>query len=283
MFMLTHDQLIDKNRRLRELAAEQQVQMPEAAKLQAAVVKRSWRRMTARSVAKLAPQAGRRQLGREYGMRAERSVSQQVDRTVRVECQPSCPQYSAQVCLEGRASQFKIDLPEIRPQTTESILQQGRCLRCGRPVRGRHAEQICDATSVSRVHFGPSVNGLAAHRNKICGPSSAKYRGSAVVTADETGWKVAGLRAWLWGFASAQETVPQIERGHGVAEVCKILGEDFCGVQIADGNRWALGAKTQAILTTLFRTMHQKSLKLRKVIAEILCAPTPVPNLTVID
>jgi len=83
-----------------------------------------------------------------------------------------------------------------------------------------------------------------------------KVRGSPVVTADETGWKVVGLRAWLWGFATARETVYQIERGRGLAEACKVLGEDSAGVLIVDG--WAPyrrfeQATLQTCLTHLLR------------------------------
>ena len=55
-------------------------------------------------------------------------------------------------------------------------------------------------------------------------------RASAVVHADETGWKVAGQKAWLWVFTNDDLSVYTIDptRAHEVVE--RILGEDFAGV-----------------------------------------------------
>ena len=206
-----------------------------------------------------------------------------------------CPHCGAQVELEGKVSQFQIDLPEIKPDTTEFVIHQGRCTCCGRRAQGRHPAQVSDAVTVGGVHFGPGVIGLAAHLNKVCGMSFGKIttllgtwmglsvnrsslcravarlaskasptrdalvdtvRGSPVVTADETGWKVGGLRAWLWGFATERETVYQVERGRGFAEAAQVLGQDYSGVLIVDG--WApyrrfSEATLQTCLTHLLR------------------------------
>jgi len=63
-------------------------------------------------------------------------------------------------------------------------------------------------------------------------------RQSHVVHADETGWRVGRLSAWLWVFSSKQATVYVIRtgegaRGHKVPE--GILGPDFDGYLVVDG------------------------------------------------
>lgn len=44
------------------------------------------------------------------------------------------------------------------------------------------------------------------------------------------------------------------------------------------GNRTESGAETQATLMTVLRTIYQKSLDPRQILAELLRAPTPFPN-----
>jgi hypothetical protein len=57
-----------------------------------------------------------------------------------------------------------------------------------------------------------------------------RLRASEVVHADETGWKVAGQKAWLWVFTNDDLSVYTIDptRAHEVVE--RLLGEDFAGV-----------------------------------------------------
>jgi len=60
-------------------------------------------------------------------------------------------------------------------------------------------------------------------------------RQSHVVHADETGWRIGRLNAWLWVFSSKQATIYVIRRsrGHDVPEA--ILGPDFYGYLVVDG------------------------------------------------
>lgn len=323
--MLTYDQLLGENARLRARVAVQDRQLAEQqleltslrARLeklealveqQAAIIrqqaaeierlKRGGKRQAApfsKGKPKRDPKKPGRKPGEDYGARAQKEAPQQVDATIQVDCPLYCQHCESQVRLEGKASQFQIDLPEVQPKVTEFVHDVGRCTRCGRRVVGKHPAQVSSALSVGNVHLGPNVIGLSAHLNKVCGLSFgkiamllaawmglrlnrstlcralarlarkavpthealvSKVRGSPVVTADETGWKVAGLRAWLWGFATALETVYQIARGRGFAEAAAVLGEDFDGVLIVDG--WApyrrfTEATLQTCLTHLLR------------------------------
>jgi transposase len=58
-----------------------------------------------------------------------------------------------------------------------------------------------------------------------------------MVSPDETGWKVAGLLAWLWAYATDRVTVYRIQPGRGFPEAAAVLGRDFAGVLVRDG--WA--------------------------------------------
>lgn len=222
-------------------------------------------------------------------------MPKQVDETVHVPCPLYCPECQSPVELKDKRSQYQIDLPPMQPHTTEFQVETGCCEGCGRRVQGRDSRQVSDALGIGRAHFGPGVLGLAAHLNKVCGLSygkiadllgtwmgvrierstlcralrrfakkarptyealDSKVRGSPVVAGDETGWKLGGLRAWLWGFTTERETVYRIFRGRGFDEARQVLGEDFEGVLVVDG--WAPyrkfeSATLQACLTHLLR------------------------------
>ena len=65
-------------------------------------------------------------------------------------------------------------------------------------------------------------------------------RRCGIVHADETGWRVGALNAWLWVFTNQDLTIYTIRtgpgaRGHEVPE--EILGPDFDGFLIIDGGK----------------------------------------------
>jgi transposase len=62
-------------------------------------------------------------------------------------------------------------------------------------------------------------------------------RASPVVAPDETGWRVAGEKAWLWAFVGDGLTVYRVARGRGYHDATAVLGEEFAGVIERDG--WA--------------------------------------------
>jgi len=55
------------------------------------------------------------------------------------------------------------------------------------------------------------------------------------VHADETGWRIGRLNAWLWVFSSKETTVYVIRRSRGHEVPAEILGDDFDGYLIVDG------------------------------------------------
>ena len=60
---------------------------------------------------------------------------------------------------------------------------------------------------------------------------------STAVAADETGWRVAGHRQWLWTFVGEEATVYLIAPARGYEQAQSVLGPDFADVLERDG--WA--------------------------------------------
>jgi len=283
--MPTYEEPLEKNAELRRQVAEQERQIASL-KRQVEELKKlveELRRRGKRQAAPFSkgqpsddPKRPGRKAGDQYGQQATRALPERVDETIVVECPLYCEHCQGKVTLEGEAPQYQIDLPEIRPRTTEFILQYGKCSQCGREVVGRHPRQTSQAFRVGSVQFGPGVLGFAAWLNKVGGLSygkvaallkelaglevsrsalcrallrmgrkleplykelKAKIRSSPVVYPDETGWREGGHSVWLWVFTNRSETVYSIQPGRGFAEASEVLSEGYAGVLVADG--WA--------------------------------------------
>lgn len=57
---------------------------------------------------------------------------------------------------------------------------------------------------------------------------------SAVLHADETGWRVNGKTYWLWCFASKDVTFYMIDRGRGSPALKRFFKKEFAGVLVTD-------------------------------------------------
>jgi transposase len=198
---------------------------------------------------------------------------EQVDRVIHVllhEC-PTChvPLYDQAVVV-----QYQTDLPPIVPLVTQFNIETGYCPCCRQHWQGRHPEQTSDAIGAAGNTLGPVVLTMAAELKHRLGVSYRKVadflatyadlhvtpatfvraeqrladlarptydlllealRHSHVVHADETGWRIGRLSAWLWVFSSQDVTIYAIRpsRGHDVPE--DILGPDFDGYLVVDG------------------------------------------------
>ena len=58
---------------------------------------------------------------------------------------------------------------------------------------------------------------------------------AAAVTADETGWRVGGGRAWLWVVTCPKATLYKITPGRGFDDAKLLLEENYAGVLVRDG------------------------------------------------
>jgi len=175
---------------------------------------------------------------------------------------------------EGQVVQYQTDLPPIIPIITQFNITTGTCPSCRQRWQGRHPEQTSDAKGAAGNTLGPVVLTMAAemkHRlgvsyRKICDflqtychlkVCSAAFiraekrladlarptyelllealRRAQVVHADETGWRIGRVNAWLWVFSSKDITIYTIRQSRGSDVPQDILGPDFDGYLIVDG------------------------------------------------
>jgi transposase len=283
--MPTYEELLQERDELLRRVAEQEKRIVEQEKrishLEKLIeeVRRKGKRQAgpfSKGEPKADPKSPGRKPGAQYGQAASRPVPRRVDETLDVQCPLYCENCRGKVRLQGKESQYQIDLPPIRPVTTEFVVHYGECQDCGRRVQGRHPRQISSALGVGGVQLGPGVISWAAYLNKIGGLSYGKIadvlkemadltvarstlcravarlakaaepsyeklvenvRGSKVVYPDETGWRIGGQSSWLWTFVTSGQTVYRIARGRGYADASHVLGEDYSGLIGSDG--WA--------------------------------------------
>jgi transposase len=217
-----------------------------------------------------------RKSGESYGTKAHRQVPDHVDEEIAVPLPDGCPCCGGELALEREADQYQEDIVPVRAYVRRFRVAVGRCRGCGRRVRGRHPLQTSDALGAAAAQVGPHAVALAAQLNKelglpvskvarvlaeLCGlkitagglqqalarlaaAAAPTYealvegvRTSPAVAADETGWRVAGMRQWLWVFVGDGVTVYLIAAGRGYDQACVVLGAEFSGVLERDG--WA--------------------------------------------
>jgi transposase len=197
----------------------------------------------------------------------------EISRIIDVPAPTHCPCCEERLKDQHIVVQYQTDLPPIVPIITQFNIGVATCPNCGRSQRGRHEEQTSDALGAAKHTIGPVALTMAAEMKhhlgvpyrKICdffetycdlqvAPATlvrAEQRLTAlakptyelliealrlchVVHADETGWRIGRVSAWLWVFTSKETTIYVIRRsrGHDVPE--EILG-DFDGYLIVDG------------------------------------------------
>jgi transposase len=217
-----------------------------------------------------------RTAGSAYGRHGQRPTPPAIDEVQDVPVPTSCPDCGADVDDTHVTAQYQEDLPPVRPVVRRFDVHIGRCRRCGRRVQGRHPLQTSDAVGAAAVQLGPQALAVAASFNKHLGLSFSKIgtvfadrfgltvtRGalvravhrvaakaqptytalcetvktSAMVVADETGWRVHAELHWLWVFTTPDTTIYAILPGRGFDEAASVLGKDFAGILVRDG--WA--------------------------------------------
>jgi transposase len=212
--------------------------------------------------------------GRAKGhVAAQRTRPEHVDQVVDVSLE-ICPTCQTRLGDKAVQEQFQVDIPPLRPQVTQFNIESGYCPRCQRRVQGRDPRQTSGAGGAAGTQIGPRALSMGAelkHRlgvpyRKVCDFFTTYFdvelcpatlvraerrlvavalpsyqllidalRRCHVVHADETGWRIAQVNAWLWVFSAQTVTVYAIEssRGHDVPEA--VLGPEFAGVLVVDG------------------------------------------------
>jgi transposase len=217
-----------------------------------------------------------RKSGEDYGTRARRPVPDHVDEEIRVPLPDACPSCSGELEFEDEVCQYQEEIRWVRGHVRRFRVSRGRCRCCGRRAQGRHRDQTSDALGAAGSQIGPRAVAIAAQLNKELGVAMSKVarilglfgvsvtagglyhalgrlattaeptcaalvlavRHSAAVAADETGWRVAGRRQWLWVLVGDDGvTVYLIAAGRGYEQAEGVLGPGFGGALERDG--WA--------------------------------------------
>jgi transposase len=220
------------------------------------------------------PRRPGRKPGAAYGRRAHRAIPRHVDETYEAPLPAQCPRCQGVVRGVRVATQYQEELPVQRPLIRAFRVAIGHCTRCQRRVQGRHPLQTSEALGAAAVQLGPQTVALAVLLNKRLGlpygkivrllrdrfgltvtsgglvqavhraarqaqrtyaALSATVRGSPVVTADETSWRVGADLQWLWAFVTPETTVYAIQPGRGLAQAAHVIGVDYAGVLQRDG------------------------------------------------
>jgi transposase len=227
-----------------------------------------------RGKAKEKPGRSGRRSGEQHGRHGHRRPPGEVDETVEAPLAERC-ECGGEIGQEDVAVQYQEELPEPAPIRRAIRIFIGRCRCCGRRHQGRHPYQTSDALGAAASMLGPRAVALATQLNKELGLSPQKtaralgqfgiqitpggvvqaiarqacrleptyealalaVRHSSAVAPDETGWRVAARKRWLWAFVGDQDVTVYLIGGRGYEDACRILGADFSGVLERDG--WA--------------------------------------------
>jgi transposase len=302
------ERLRGENARLRERfdALQSRVQdLRRSAKRQAAPFSRGERKRN--------PAPGGRRAGAQYGRRARREAPERVDEEIFVPLPHCCPDCGQGIAFAGTLEQYQEDIPPPQTIVRRFDIAYGHCRGCGRRVQGRDHRQTSDAVGACASQVGPQAVALASCLNKELGIPVGKVcrllqgcfrlaitpgglrqalhrqarkaaptyqaliegvRSSAVVSPDETGWRVGGEGAWLWAFAGEGVTVYLIASGRGFDEAAAVLGCDYAGVLERDG--WAVYRRFSC---ALHQTCHAHLLRrCGELIADSLAGQARVPH-----
>ena len=172
------------------------------------------------------------------------------------------------------ASQHQEELPGVRPIAHRFDIEGGRCSQRRWRVQGLQGLQTFDALGGAAVQFGPGLaslgvelhtemgvplarvagllrtwrgvrvttgglvrllHGIARDATPVYRELRRQVRNAAVVTPDETGWRVGAEPFWRWTVVTPDTTVYAICPGRGFDHAATVLGTDYGGVLVRGG------------------------------------------------
>jgi transposase len=243
---------------------------------------------------KPSPKARKRRPGAKAGHPGwRRKVPEQTDRRKEHRAK-SCPHCGSRLkrCQETRIRHTE-DIPDIQPEVTEHTIHRDWCPKCRKQVEPTVPDALPNATLGNRVlvlsawlHYslGNTLSQIVEVFNfhlqmKITSGGLVQmwYRlqailyawyeeiqrqalRSAVLHADESGWRVNGRTHWLWCFCTRDLTYYMIDRSRGSPALLKFFVNEFAGTLVADfwGAYNAVAcALRQTCLVHLLRELEQ--------------------------
>lgn len=239
------------------------------------------------------PKKRPRKPGRRKGTRGRRRPTPpefDQSREHRAEVCPDCGG-GLNRCRETR-ERFTEDIPEdLKPTVTRHVIHRDWCPNCKKHVEGKVPDALPKAQLGHRtlvlsawLHYALgnttsqivevfnhhlrlklSVTGLLSmwHRlAEVLRPWYEQIReeasNSAVLHADESGWRVGGHTHWLWCFCTPDLTFYSIDRSRGSPALKKIFRREFAGTLVSDF--WGaynafVGSAAQKCLAHLLREL----------------------------
>jgi transposase len=207
----------------------------------------------------------------------------------------ACPKCHGPVRpCRGSRTRIIEDIPaDITPVVTEHTIHRSWCPNCCAHVEPAVPDALPGSTIGLRVvvlsawlhyllgitlaqivevfnfhlHFPLSPGGLVQMWHRLREVLLAWYLeiqaqalDSAVLHADETGWRVDGRTHWLWCFTTAESTYYMIDRSRGGPALKKFFRKEFAGVLVTDF--WAaynavVAARKQKCLPHLLRDLKR--------------------------
>ncbi len=181
---------------------------------------------------------------------------------------PECPDCGSRLkkCAETRV-RYVEDIPEIQPEVTEHTLHRDWCPACQKKVEPPIGDALPGAMLGNRVlvlsawlHYALgntlsqivevfnfhlqlkiSEGGLIDMWQRLQTILFAWYEAiqtealqSAVLQADETGWRVNGKTHWLWCFCTSDCTFYLIDRSRGSPALARFFIQEFAGTLVSD-------------------------------------------------
>lgn len=222
-----------------------------------------------------APKTPGRKRGDAHGRHGHRRVPTGTpDRELTAELPGCCPDCGGRIVHERDATQWQVEVPDMRPTVTRITVEVGRCSGCKRRVQGHHPEQTSQALGAAGSGVGPRLKawamwlhygmglsfartakvisylGVEVTAGALCASSAraastelvpvhaelvVRANRSKSITMDESGWRVGGRGRWLWVAANAELTLCWIAPGRSFADATTVITPDYDGVLVRDG------------------------------------------------
>lgn len=210
-----------------------------------------------------------RKPGRKAGHKGQRRPAPEAIDERKEHFLQCCPDCGGTVAPTTAAPRTRVieDIEATRAKATEHVIHSHYCPRCRKRVEPRILDALPKSTIGNRTlaatswlhyalgnttsqvvdvlnslfHFPISSGGLTqmwARTAEILEPwydqIAAEANDSAVMHADETGWRVNGKTHWLWCFTNPSLTYYVIDRSRGSRVLKEFFGEAFAGTLVSD-------------------------------------------------
>jgi hypothetical protein len=211
----------------------------------------------------------RKKPGRKPGHEGTRRPPPEEIHEQKQHCAPCCPHCQGRLTRCGQTrTRYTEDIPEdIEPVVTEHVIHRDWCPRCKKSVEPRVTDALPGSQIGNRVvalsawlhyglgqtldhivevfnshlHFRLTSGGLVQQWYRLQTILYPWYEqihrealDSAVLNADETGWRVNGKGHWLWCFTSPRLTCYLIDRRRGKPVVARFFRKVFRGTLVTD-------------------------------------------------